>query len=32
MWVAGVFQGFAQAQVTNTLPFVRVSLGITEGE
>ena len=32
MWVAAVMQGFAQAQVTNTLPFVRLSLEVTEGQ
>ena len=32
MWVAAIVQGFAQAQVTNTLPFVRLSLEMTEGQ
>ncbi len=32
MWVAAIMQGFAQAQVTNTLPFVRLSLEMTEGQ
>ena len=32
MWVAAVMQGFAQAQVINTLPFVRLSLEVTEGQ
>ncbi len=32
MWIAGTVQGFAQAQVTNTLPFVRTSLRLSEGE
>lgn len=31
-WVVGVAQGFAQSHATNTLPFVRLSLGLTEGE
>ena len=32
MAVAAYVQGFAQAQATNTLPFVRLSLGLTAGE
>ena len=32
MWVAAIMQGFAQAQVINTLPFVRLSLEMTEGQ
>ncbi len=32
IWVAGVFQGFAQAQASATLPFTRAGLGLTEGE
>ncbi len=31
-WVVGVAQGFAQSHATNTLPFIRLSLGLTEGE
>jgi MFS family permease len=32
MWLAGVFQGFAQAQASATLPFTRAGLGLSEGE
>jgi len=32
MSVAAYLQGFAQAQATNTLPFARLSLGVTTGE
>lgn len=32
MSVAAYVQGFAQAQATNTLPFARLSLGLTPGE
>ena len=32
MAVAAYVQGFAQAQATNTLPFARLSLGLTAGE
>jgi MFS family permease len=32
MYLAGLFQGFAQAHPVNTLPFARVSLGLSEGE
>ncbi len=32
MWLVGVLQGFAQSQAAATLPFVRVGLGIDEGE
>ncbi|HEU4749621.1 MAG TPA: MFS transporter, partial [Acidimicrobiia bacterium] len=32
MWTVGVVQGFAQAQPASTLPFIRVALGLTEGE
>jgi len=32
MSVAAYLQGFAQAQATNTLPFARLSLGLTTGE
>jgi MFS family permease len=32
MSVAAYVQGFAQAQATNTLPFARLSLGLTAGE
>ncbi len=32
MAVAAYVQGFAQAQATNTLPFARLSLGVTAGE
>lgn len=32
IWVAGVLQGFAQAQAAATLPFTRDGLGLSEGE
>jgi MFS family permease len=32
MWLAGVMQGFAQAQASATLPFTRAGLGLSEGE
>ncbi len=32
MWVAGVIQGFSQAQASATLPFTRAGLGLSEGE
>lgn len=32
IWVAGVLQGFAQAQASATLPFTRAGLGLSEGE
>jgi MFS family permease len=32
IWVAGVFQGFAQAQASATLPFTRAGLGLSQGE
>lgn len=32
IWLAGLFQGFAQAQASATLPFTRVGLGLSEGE
>lgn len=32
MWLAGVFQGFAQAQASATLPFTRAGLALSEGE
>ena len=32
IWVAGVVQGFAQAQASSTLPFTRAGLGLSEGE
>jgi MFS family permease len=32
MSIAAYVQGFAQAQATNTLPFARLSLGLTAGE
>ena len=31
-WVVGVAQGFAQSHAANTLPFTRVTFGLTEGE
>lgn len=31
-WLVGVAQGFAQSHAANTLPFVRLGLGLTEGE
>jgi MFS family permease len=32
IWTAGLVQGFAQSQVSATLPFTRAGLGLTEGE
>ncbi len=32
IWAAGLVQGFAQSQVSATLPFTRAGLGLTEGE
>ncbi len=32
IWLAGLFQGFAQAQASATLPFTRAGLGLSEGE
>ena len=32
IWVAGVIQGYAQAQASAGLPFTRAGLGLTEGE
>ena len=32
IWLAGVFQGFAQAQASATLPFTRAGLGLSQGE
>jgi MFS family permease len=32
IWLAGVIQGFAQSQVSATLPFTRAGLGLTESE
>lgn len=32
MWIAGVIQGFSQAQASATLPFTRAGLGLSEGE
>lgn len=32
MWLSGVLQGFAQAQANATLPFVRLTLGLSEGQ
>jgi MFS family permease len=32
IWVAGVIQGFAQAQASATLPFTRAGLGLSEGD
>ncbi len=31
-WLTGIAQGFAQSHAANTLPFVRLALGLTEGE
>ncbi len=31
-WLIGVVQGFAQSHAANTLPFIRLALGLTEGE
>jgi MFS family permease len=32
IWVAGLVQGFAQAQASASLPFTRAGLGLSEGE
>lgn len=32
MWLAGLFQGFAQSQASASLPFTRDGLGLSEGE
>lgn len=32
IWLAGLFQGFAQSQASATLPFTRAGLGLSEGE
>lgn len=32
IWMAGLVQGFAQSQVSATLPFTRAGLGLTESE
>jgi MFS family permease len=32
IWAAGLVQGFAQSQVSATLPFTRAGLGLSEGE
>lgn len=32
VWAAGVVQGFAQSQVSATLPFTRAGLGLSEGQ
>ncbi len=32
LWLVGLFQGFAQAHASSTLPFTRVALGLTQGE
>lgn len=32
LWLAGIAQGYAQAQATVTLPFARLSLELTEGQ
>ncbi len=32
IWLAGLFQGFAQAQASATLPFTRAGLGLSEAE
>ncbi len=31
-WIVGVVQGFAQSHAANTLPFTRITFGLTEGE
>ena len=32
MYIAGLFQGYAQTQAVNTLPFVRIDFGLTEAD
>lgn len=32
MYLAGLFQGYAQTQAVNTLPFVRIEFGLTEAD
>lgn len=32
MWVAGIAQGYAGAHAVNTLPFSRITLGLSEGD
>lgn len=32
IWMAGLLQGFAQAQASASLPYTRAGLGLTEGE
>ncbi len=32
MYVAGFFQGYAQTQAVNTLPFVRIAFGLTDAD
>lgn len=32
MYLAGVFQGYAQTQAVNTLPFARITFGLTEAD
>jgi len=32
MWVAGIAQGYAGAHAINTLPFSRITLGLSEGD
>lgn len=32
IWIAGLIQGFAQAQASASLPYTRAGLGLTEGE
>ena len=32
MYLAGLFQGYAQTQAVNTLPFVRITFDLTSGE
>ncbi len=32
MWAAGVAQGYAAAHAVNTLPFARLTLGLSEGQ
>lgn len=32
LWLVGLMQGFAQSQVSATVPFTRAALGLTEGD
>jgi len=32
MYLGGIFHGYAQSQAVNTLPFVRLSFGLSEGD